>query len=63
MLLLGPCLLYLIAFSIYPLIYSLKLSLTDLRAADETLDDWHDRGWRGTGRADSPDDDRDRGQG
>lgn len=35
-LLLGPCLLYLIAFSIYPLIYSLKLSLTDLRAADAT---------------------------
>jgi multiple sugar transport system permease protein len=33
-LLLGPCLLYLVAFSIYPLIYSLKLSLTDLRAAD-----------------------------
>ena len=36
LLLLGPCLLYLIAFSIYPLIYSLKLSLTDLRAADAT---------------------------
>lgn len=34
LLLLGPCLLYLAAFAIYPLIYSLKLSLTDLRAAD-----------------------------
>ena len=34
LLLLGPCLLYMIAFAIYPLIYSLKLSLTDLRAAD-----------------------------
>lgn len=33
-LLLGPCLLYLLAFAIYPLIYSLKLSLTDLQAAD-----------------------------
>ena len=33
-LLLGPCLLYIVAFAIYPLIYSLKLSLTDLRAAD-----------------------------
>jgi multiple sugar transport system permease protein len=34
LLLLGPCLLYMIAFAIYPLIYSLRLSLTDLRAAD-----------------------------
>jgi multiple sugar transport system permease protein len=33
-LLLGPCLLYLLAFAIYPLIYSLKLSFTDLTAAD-----------------------------
>lgn len=33
-LLLGPCLVYLAAFAIYPLIYSLKLSLTDLQAAD-----------------------------
>src|SRR5271156_2033385 len=33
-LLLGPCLLYLAAFAIYPLIYSLKLSLTDLQAAE-----------------------------
>jgi multiple sugar transport system permease protein len=32
-LLLGPCLLYLAAFAIYPLIYSLRLSLTDLTAA------------------------------
>jgi multiple sugar transport system permease protein len=31
---LGPCLLYLLAFAIYPLIYSLRLSLTDLTAAD-----------------------------
>ena len=36
LLLLGPCLLYMIAFAIYPLIYSLRLSLTDLRAADAT---------------------------
>jgi len=34
LLLLGPCLLYLAAFAIYPLIYSLKLSLTDLQAAE-----------------------------
>jgi len=33
-LLLGPCLAYLIAFAIYPLIYSLRLSFTDLTAAD-----------------------------
>jgi multiple sugar transport system permease protein len=36
LLLLGPCLLYMIVFAIYPLIYSFKLSLTDLRAADAT---------------------------
>jgi multiple sugar transport system permease protein len=35
-LLLGPCLLYLTAFAIYPLIYSLRLSFTDLTAADGT---------------------------
>ena len=35
-LLLGPCLLYLAAFAIYPLIYSLRLSFTDLTAADGT---------------------------
>jgi multiple sugar transport system permease protein len=33
---LGPCLLYLAAFAIYPLIYSLRLSFTDLTAADST---------------------------
>jgi multiple sugar transport system permease protein len=33
-LLLGPCLIYLAAFSIYPLIYSLRLSFTDLTATD-----------------------------
>lgn len=32
----GPALLYLLAFAIYPLIYSLRLSLTDLTAADGT---------------------------
>jgi multiple sugar transport system permease protein len=31
---LGPCLLYLLAFAIYPLVYSLRLSFTDLTAAD-----------------------------
>jgi ABC-type sugar transport systems, permease components len=31
-----PCLLYLAAFAIYPLIYSLRLSFTDLTAADGT---------------------------
>src|SRR4051794_28946267 len=31
---LGPSLLYLLAFAIYPLIYSLRLSFTDLTAAD-----------------------------
>ncbi len=36
LLLLGPCVLYLLAFAIYPLVYSLKLSLTDLRAAEAT---------------------------
>src|SRR5271155_2072153 len=35
-LLLGPCPLYLAAFAIYPLIYSLRLSFTDLTAADGT---------------------------
>src|SRR5271166_662851 len=35
-LLLTPCLLYLAAFSIYPLIYSLRLSFTDLTATDGT---------------------------
>src|SRR5689334_15459742 len=35
-LLLAPCLLYLAAFSIYPLIYSLRLSFTDLTATDGT---------------------------
>jgi multiple sugar transport system permease protein len=35
-LLLGPCVLYLVAFSIYPLIYSLRLSFTDLTAATGT---------------------------
>ena len=35
-LLLGPCVLYLFAFSIFPLIYSLRLSFTDLTAATGT---------------------------
>src|ERR1700721_1896169 len=35
-LLLAPCLLYLAAFAIYPLIYSLRLSFTDLTATDGT---------------------------
>jgi multiple sugar transport system permease protein len=35
-LLLGPCVVYLIAFSLFPLLYSLYISLTDLRAADST---------------------------
>ena len=35
-LLLGPCLFYLFVFSIYPLIYSLRLSFTDLTAATGT---------------------------
>jgi multiple sugar transport system permease protein len=35
-LLLAPCLLYLAAFSIYPLVYSLRLSFTDLTATDGT---------------------------
>jgi multiple sugar transport system permease protein len=34
--LLAPCLLYLLALSIFPLIYSLKVSFTDLTAADGT---------------------------
>ena len=45
--LLGPCLAYLAAFAIYPLIYSLRLSFTDLTAADGTgrwvgLRNYHD---------------------
>lgn len=35
-LLVGPCLVYLAAFAIYPLLYSLRLSFTDLTAADGT---------------------------
>jgi multiple sugar transport system permease protein len=35
-LLLGPCLLYLIAFAIFPLVYSLRLSFTDLSAGEGT---------------------------
>jgi multiple sugar transport system permease protein len=35
-LLLAPCLLYLVAFAVYPLFYSLRLSFTDLTAADGT---------------------------
>jgi multiple sugar transport system permease protein len=35
-LLLAPCLAYLAAFAIYPLFYSLRLSFTDLTAADGT---------------------------
>ncbi|MBN9072911.1 MAG: sugar ABC transporter permease [Rhizobiales bacterium] len=34
--LLGPCMLYLVVFSIYPLFHSLRLSLTDLTAATGT---------------------------
>jgi multiple sugar transport system permease protein len=46
-LLLAPCLLYLAAFAIYPLIYSLRLSFTDLTAATGTgrwvgLDNYRD---------------------
>ncbi len=37
-LLLGPCVLYLLAFAIYPLVYSLRLSFTDLSAAEATAD-------------------------
>jgi multiple sugar transport system permease protein len=33
-LLLGPCVIYLIAFSVFPLLYSLRISLTDLKAAN-----------------------------
>lgn len=36
LLLLGPCVVYLIAFSLFPLLYSLFISFTDLRAADST---------------------------
>src|SRR5690242_1715937 len=32
----APCLIYLAAFAIYPLVYSLRLSFTDLTAADGT---------------------------
>jgi multiple sugar transport system permease protein len=35
-LLLGPCLLYLVVFAIYPLFYSLRLSFTDLAGASGT---------------------------
>src|SRR5215207_7192040 len=35
-LLLGPTVLYLFVFSLFPLIYSLYISFTDLRAADST---------------------------
>lgn len=35
-LMLAPCLLYLLTFAIYPLFYSLRLSFTDLTAADGT---------------------------
>lgn len=43
----GPCLLYLAAFAIYPLLYSLRLSFTDLTAATGTgnwigLDNYRD---------------------
>jgi multiple sugar transport system permease protein len=46
-LLIGPCLLYLFVFAIYPLFYSLRLSFTDLTAADGTgqwvgLRNYHD---------------------
>jgi multiple sugar transport system permease protein len=34
LLLLGPCVAYLVAFSVFPLVYSLRISLTDLKAAD-----------------------------
>jgi multiple sugar transport system permease protein len=36
LLLLGPCLLYLVAFSIFPLLYSLRLSFTDLAIAADS---------------------------
>lgn len=36
LLLLGPCVVYLIAFSLFPLVYSLWISFTDLRAADSS---------------------------
>jgi multiple sugar transport system permease protein len=36
LLLLGPCALYLIAFSVFPLLYSLRISFTDLKAAEST---------------------------
>src|SRR5438034_478132 len=34
--LVGPAIIYLLAFAIYPLVYSLSLSFTDLTAADGT---------------------------
>jgi multiple sugar transport system permease protein len=37
-LLLGPCVLYLTAFSLFPLLYSLRISFTDLGAADSSGD-------------------------
>jgi multiple sugar transport system permease protein len=45
--LIGPCVIYLLIFSIYPLIHSLRLSLTDLTAASGTgnfvgLDNYRD---------------------
>jgi len=36
LLLLGPCVALLVAFSVFPLVYSLRISLTDLKAADAT---------------------------
>jgi len=36
--LLGPCVLYLTAFSLFPLLYSLRISFTDLGAADSSGD-------------------------
>jgi multiple sugar transport system permease protein len=36
LLLLGPCLLYLVVFSIFPLLYSLRLSFTDLAIAADS---------------------------
>lgn len=35
-LLLGPCIAYLVAFSVFPLLYSLRISFTDLGASDAT---------------------------
>lgn len=36
LLLLGPAVVYLVVFSVFPLLYSLRISLTDLKAADAT---------------------------